>query len=202
MGNREWLEKELEDWLMTDPVVILDAIFGPGHERSKCRLIGRQVRCAVGVMDLLISYGMMLYIVELKAVKATEEAVGQITRYRENLLDVIVAGVLKQVTDEQCNRFAYVDGPSDQNVHCIVIAPSFTPQAILTCAQMGHILEVSVDNDGQFHLSIPSIKLPEREANSRLDDMLKDYYIDFLAGKEAYLDHIDDLRFREIVGDL
>ena len=199
MGT-QWSERQLEDWLVNDPTMILDAALGRGHDRSKVRLLGRQVRCRTGIMDLLISHDATLFIVELKAVKATEETIGQVTRYRENILHTIGSGIIKYATDDQCERFAYTDGPDSKDVMCIIIAPSFTPQAVNTCAFIGFPIQVSTDSYGNFYLDPADFSLSSRDENENLDSILKDFYLDYLRITEARLARIAEYKLNEVWG--
>lgn len=78
----KWKEKELEDYTLSNLRKLVDVIHPLSYLESCWSLIGRQIRCHVGVIDALILCGRDLYVCEFKATKASERTVGQLERYR------------------------------------------------------------------------------------------------------------------------
>lgn len=86
MAN-EWLERELEDFIVANP----HTIGGLTHEVSVNNMdfvyLGRQIKCTVGIIDLLFHASRTLFVVELKAVRATGKDLGQVLRYANYISD-------------------------------------------------------------------------------------------------------------------
>lgn len=74
-------EKHLEDWLVANPHVIQDIIGTPHKIQGQHFLMGRQIPCTAGIVDLLF-YGQYLPTpVELKIGKLTPEHLAQLLAY-------------------------------------------------------------------------------------------------------------------------
>lgn len=85
----KWKEKELEDFIEANPLVLFPIYFEGSHEHLEVVVLGRQIRCRYGIIDLLIgSYWrhqdipmFTVTVVELKAVTANQRTVEQVLRY-------------------------------------------------------------------------------------------------------------------------
>lgn len=84
MGNA-WLERELEDFIWDNPESVADLIddeFTRFRKSFEFVKLGRQVPCPGGVIDLIFACANQINIVELKAVRASMDALGQVSRYK------------------------------------------------------------------------------------------------------------------------
>lgn len=92
MAN-EWREKELEDYIVANPQAIGQHLHMVSVNKAELVYLGRQVKCEVGIIDLLFHANWTIYVVELKAVRATAKELGQVLRYadyiQENLYDFV-----------------------------------------------------------------------------------------------------------------
>jgi Holliday junction resolvase-like predicted endonuclease len=75
----DFTEKQLEDWLVDNwQQASKRALFPYLPPSYDIELIGRQVFCSVGIIDLLAFTGRTFLVIELKAVTADEKAVEQV----------------------------------------------------------------------------------------------------------------------------
>lgn len=187
--TRKWLEKELEDAIADDPTILLDAAYGEYvHDRNYCRLLGRQVPCGTGIIDLLFTYGKQLYIVELKAVKATDATVGQTIRYKEAVKSATDDALFKYAAIPQKLRIPRSLYLSGLDPECIIVAPTFTTEAINTMSLIGQAVIARKDEEGAFRLSPAERHHFDDKADQSLVSLLKGYALMNLAeeGKAFY----------------
>jgi hypothetical protein len=112
------------------------------------KVIGRQVACANGIIDILGVAGFTPVIVELKAEQATEKVAGQVLRYRDAVQDAFEGNVYNLLITEHDNKdITLLD---DLKPICIVIAPSYHHKAIAALAHMGWLCEAHRFTDGTF----------------------------------------------------
>jgi hypothetical protein len=116
----EWKEKELEDYVVDH----LDDVFSLITENPHVTLLGRQVRCRYGIIDILAFQGSTLFVIELKAVKADDNTAGQLQRYRHAIDRV---GLPEHFTLELLDTFPIL---CDFPISLVVIAPAFTDKAV------------------------------------------------------------------------
>lgn len=130
------------------------------------RLLGRQVPCANGIIDVLGVLGHLPVIVELKAVTVTEKVAGQILRYRAAVEDTFM---------QQCCDLAYDLGywtEIELGVNpamCIVIAPQYERSAVDALCGCAWLLQaepiangafaIQTFTDGRRHTALPQPKL-------------------------------------------
>lgn len=130
-----WNEKQLELYTYDHLDKLAEAIFPdveefvPGY-KPPCRLLGSQTETSVGVIDALMLFENVLYIVEFKSVKATERSLGQLQRYRS------VVGRIS--ADSMISKYnlptkLYHDITKDflSNIELMLIAPDFSKEAML-----------------------------------------------------------------------
>lgn len=95
MAN-EWAERELEDFIVANPHAIGQHLHMVDTNKAELVYLGRQIKCTVGIIDLLFHASWTIYVVELKAVRATAKELGQVLRYanyiQENLYDFVYVG--------------------------------------------------------------------------------------------------------------
>lgn len=111
------------------------------------RLLGAQVPCANGIIDVLGVLGYLPVIVELKAVTVTEKVAGQILRYRAAVEDTFM---------QQCCDLAYDLGywtEIELGVNpamCVVIAPQYERSAVDALCGCAWLLQAELIADGSF----------------------------------------------------
>lgn len=123
MGN-QWLEKELEGYAKTNINVLAQKLV---MDSEGFELIGTQIPCVLGRIDMLCTWRMNLFIIEFKAVKATEKELGQTLRYSSLLQNVL--DPYRHVSDKNfyaiANRVSYGIIP-------VIIAPDFDKTLFLS----------------------------------------------------------------------
>lgn len=166
----EWQEKELEDYVASNPPELIGLL-----SCSTLELMGRQVKCHTGIIDLMFASGLGLYIVEVKAVCADEKAVGQVVRYVE---------AIKMATEK--TFWKYVPSPEDK-AHLIdeifppvpvIIAPSFTQAAVDAIAPTGWPIEARREGGGfTLHPSSCRHRYGNNICERKLLPLLKKYVL-------------------------
>lgn len=122
------------------------------------RLLGAQVPCATGRIDLLGALNYQPVIVELKAETASEKVSGQLQRYR---------AAVEAVFDDCFWEIAFArrvqDAVGQFQTSCIVIAPDFAPNAIDALSPFAWLLRVEPASAGQFRIApLPGTGLHRR----------------------------------------
>jgi Holliday junction resolvase-like predicted endonuclease len=181
----EWLEKELEDYIVAHPAELNALIFrSAGYEFT---YLGRQVRCQYGIIDALFwarnDYFSYVMVVECKAKHEKGSAVEQLTRYQKAISH---ADIYNDAPDDAWPINA-PDGRGwawriELKTIPVLIAPTFSPhlettfEGVLITAertQAGFKLTRLVDRlnyDGQEHLNsalFPVIKRAQIDAKTK-----------------------------------
>lgn len=128
MGN-EWLERELEDCLVDDPYILFTGYYEGDRENKEVGLLGRQIKCRYGIIDLLFysclrSTSIPVYtvtLVELKAVQANHRTVEQVMRYMAAIEQI---GFYAAVPSDHFAEYGHM---VDSFIHfeSVIVAPSF-----------------------------------------------------------------------------
>lgn len=116
MGN-QWLEKELEHYAKNN---ICDLASKLVMEPEGFELIGTQIPCVLGRIDMLCTWRMNLFVIEFKAIKATERELGQTLRYSSLLQTVL--DPYRHISNE--NFYAIADRVS-YGIISVIVAPDF-----------------------------------------------------------------------------
>lgn len=148
----DFTEKQLEDWMVANwhngcSNMLFPYVANP--ERS-IELVGRQVRCANGIIDLLAFVGRTFAIVELKATTVDERVIEQVIRYQRAIED---ASIDTEFDISLSAGWGYPSGQATATFP-VVIAPGFTARAIRTLSLIGQPVIASFDN-GAFMFSTP-----------------------------------------------
>jgi len=134
MAN-EWLEKELEDYIVDNPLAFgTVALIYPRYEVS---VLGRQVRCQHGIIDVLLwarndteSY---VLVVECKAKHEKGLAVEQVSRYRDAIVNAgIYAGTPPDAWPTRDGQYRGWAQYIELNVAPVIVAPSFDSKLVAT----------------------------------------------------------------------
>jgi hypothetical protein len=140
--NREWLEKSLEKYVLSNMDELSKAIYAGTPQ--KITLLGSQIKCRYGIMDILCHDQFNVYVVECKAVEADESVVGQAMRYCNSLEYVLnpyfhLPDALLESSAEHVNY----------HIGSIIIAPSFCKKLRgSNCI----LIQATHKGDGQFSL--------------------------------------------------
>ncbi len=151
--SREWLERELEDYTKNNLKSLVDAMMVSG---DGFKLIGTQIPCVLGRIDMLCSRGSNLYVIEFKAIKASERELGQVLRYCSLLQELI--DPYKHIT-------------SNADFHEIARTSSFRVQPVLVAPRFEDVLFVSgcaliiAEKNGTNDFSFRSASAPFRYAD-------------------------------------
>ena len=131
MAN-EWREAELEEWVKDSPIRLMRLLLPHMGEHSTIRILGQQLPCATGIIDLLVWADYSVFVVEFKAVSARTRELGQVTRYADQVERVIENYYLWEqagVSGEAVRSF--IDFLGDPLCPVLVVpvlvAPSFAP---------------------------------------------------------------------------
>jgi len=185
--TRSWLEKELEDAIAHNPTILF------GGSGESIRLLGRQVRCRTGIIDLLFSQGATLLIVETKAVKATEKTIGQVARYREAIKEATDEALNTYATQRQKENLLWPGKIEKPEPICLVVAPAFDQDAINALATMGHAIVAEKVEDGLFNLFYHDRNYRfDRDSDATLIPLLKDYAVAYTTREEDRIQRHED----------
>jgi RecB family endonuclease NucS len=110
------------------------------------KLLGSQVRCETGIIDVLGVISNRPLVIELKAVTTTAKVVEQVMRYRNAVQDVFANLCLDIGWSIEQARWLH----GEDGVQCVVIAPEFTPVALRSLAEFGWSLVARLDENGEF----------------------------------------------------
>lgn len=170
MGNA-FLEKELEDYVATDPGMLVEC--AQGSRNGGYKLLGTQIPCVTGVIDMLFCRRNGLYLVEFKAECATEKTIGQVIRYREviqhlNLFDYIP-------TDEEWLK-VYPLLP-EVPVGCFIVAPSFSKDCLKALRYIGYGIVADKNDSGYFNLN--AVDYYPRGDNYKLAQAVSGFMVSF-----------------------
>lgn len=140
---REWPEKELEEFTKNNMASLWNAMSGSPAEID---LIGTQITCALGRIDMLFTTGINIFPVEFKAVKATEKDLGQVLRYVSMIEKVIDPYSRIQLDDNYLN----IANKVFFKVQPVIVAPAFDKTLFLSdCV----LVAAAKNDDGSFNLS-------------------------------------------------
>ena len=144
-----YLENDLQAFVERNFVGHLADWFGMSDRplALSVRVLGAQVPCAAGLIDVLAMIGDQLVIVELKAQPVTERTVGQVLRYKTAVEDIVTRQLWRAL---RCNKGRAPVVEPEVHAMCMVIGPSFDPNAETTLCELGWpLLAVSLGN-GNF----------------------------------------------------
>lgn len=145
MAN-EWLEKELEDYIWANPNVLGSTKWHWDWPILNLKPLGRQIKCSTGRIDLLFFDKSDLFVVELKAVKASSKDLGQVTRYSENITNVLSVyhawNHVSDFTTYLAFKAEYV------RIHKVLIAPEFDSNLAGANSNDTHLLLASKSRNG------------------------------------------------------
>lgn len=113
----DWLEMTLENYVKNDISVLAMPLLL--HPQRELNLIGTQIKCMYGRIDMLAWSDNYLFVIEFKAVNAGEKELGQVVRY-SNLIESVV-NVYQHLDG---SAFRVVTDPFYQVIP-VLIAPSF-----------------------------------------------------------------------------
>jgi hypothetical protein len=124
----DWKEKELEDYIVANPFELF-ADYEIVPLSLQIRLLGRQVRCKYGIIDLLYCLSSAeewrayphIYILELKAVQADKKTVEQMERYKAAVNDI---DLYKYVPPGDFLHYAHMID-NFMTINTMIVAPSF-----------------------------------------------------------------------------
>jgi len=152
-----WLEKELEDYIVANPESLRHALYYGTDPEEQIEVLGRQVRCDAGIIDILIwvhsPHHHFVWVVECKAVHETGRVVEQVQRYVD---------AVKHADYE----YEYYDG--ELHVAPLIIAPSFGKQFAET---YNHRLVAARKTTNGFELSVANDY--RKNGNRQLLDALR-----------------------------
>lgn len=178
-----WLEKDLEDYVVSH----LNDVFGLIIDNPHVTLLGRQVRCRYGIIDLLAYQDSTLFIVELKAVKADDNTAGQLQRYCRAIQH---APLPDRFSLEFLDLYPVL---YDFPISLIAIAPAFTDKAaygVDFCIKTERIV------DG-FSFERAVWPKGDKEANKALTTILNPYFDSLIrAQKRVWLQDSDGILLR------
>lgn len=114
-----FIEKDLEDFAEAN----IDALslYMTLSDKAEVSMLGRQVPCAFGRIDMLAFYMHTIFVIEFKAVKAGEKELGQVMRY--------CSCVERTINPAEHMSFETYNAVFDYliyDVRPIIVAPSFS----------------------------------------------------------------------------
>lgn len=135
----DWLEVTLENYVKND----IGALAMPLllHSQRELNLIGTQIKCMYGRIDMLAWSENYLFVIEFKAVSAGEKELGQVVRY-SNLIESVV-NIYRHLDDF---AFRVVVDPFYRVVP-VLIAPSFDKKLSSSSCLL---VEASLDDGHNF----------------------------------------------------
>lgn len=145
------IERDFTEWL---------PLFG------QFRLLGTQVPCVFGIMDILGACNNRPVVVELKAEPASERVVGQVLRYRAAVADVFQGQVFDlSFSHEQRDNDIQL---GDIEPICVVIAPSYHDMALASLTRIGWPLVAQRLDEGHFSITqnpSKSLRVPREQTH-------------------------------------
>lgn len=135
-----WKESELENFACENIHVLGSALTMKGE----LNLIGTQIDCVFGRIDMLCWHGRNLFVVEFKAVHAGEKEFGQVSRYC-SVLDRVVSPY-KHMTE----HFDVAASSVSFSIVPVIVAPSFDEKLFSTNSLLVKAEKVG---DSDFKLS-------------------------------------------------
>lgn len=135
-----YLERDFRDWC---------DIFGAYPPRGDVRLIGSQVPCVSGIIDILATVKNTPMVIELKAVPVTERVIGQVMRYRSAVSDAFSTRCW-DIRGETGLDFDFCYG--EDQVLCVIIAPDYDRASMNSITHLGWPLVATMQDDGRFDI--------------------------------------------------
>ncbi len=134
MAN-EWLEKELEDYIVAHPRELCAASFP--YFKEQVSVLGRQVRCQYGIIDVLLwlytDTTSIVLVVECKAKHEKGLVVEQVKRYQAA---IECADIYRGLPDDAWSQYGtdYLGWAQHIEIqaHPIIVAPSFDAKFVAT----------------------------------------------------------------------
>jgi hypothetical protein len=113
-------ERELEDYAVAHIDEVFACLYSP--PKHPVTILGRQVPCRHGIIDLLAYLGRVLFVIEFKAVKADDKVAGQLERYKRA---IAATSFSDAITVEMALTIV-----NNEIAETVVVAPSFTKEAL------------------------------------------------------------------------
>lgn len=178
---REWLEKELEKYIIENPNDLRDALAQyrtlPA-DANECpfRVLGTQIHCDFGKIDMLCTWIDILYVVEFKAITADEKALGQVMRY-VHYIETSFSPHLYLAHHYP----AFKNDRLEWKIEPVLIAPGFS-RSILNCHCPLITSEQNDDNSFSLFMDIDNYELsPRYEENLHaINDLLKPFALELI----------------------
>lgn len=176
----DFKERLLEDYTCKHPDQLLASLQYWYSRGAKALLLGKQIPTAFGVIDALVVIDTDLFVLEFKAVQATQKDLGQLQRYRSAI--------------RQCNPYNVLEGEALyapdlvraveklHDVKLMLVAPNFTKQALLgadACIEATH-------TNGIFTYKAISYFDDVTEASANLQAIV-DPYLKYLVERQIAL---------------
>jgi hypothetical protein len=141
---KNWKESDLERYTVNNLNKLKSCLFSsPDFEIN---LIGTQIKCTFGRIDMLAWVERSLMVVEFKAVRAGEKELGQVMRY-STLIESII-DVYRHTND---NIFDFV-GDIPYKVYPVLVAPSFDKKISASSCILIQVLPVESQNGLAFNM--------------------------------------------------
>lgn len=160
-----WIEKDLEKYIAKNFSVLVNAMMRGYASSEEFVFLGTQIPCEYGIIDMLFFRRETIFIVEFKSVMATEKTIGQASRYANAIKHADIYS--------EMNRLDFEAYGADVEIltQTIIIAPSFTPDAI-KAADWSFIAER--ETDGTFRLHHAPLP-PRVTTNEKLENSIQPY---------------------------
>lgn len=146
----DWKEKELEDYVAAHPDELRDVLgehLIRQHNASAYpfNVLGTQIPCDYGVIDMICTWIDTIYVVEFKAVRADEKAMGQAMRYVHYLECMFCPELYLQ------KFYPQIKSEIKWKVTPVLVAPSFA-RSLNNCHTP--LITAEREDDGSFSLFV------------------------------------------------
>lgn len=147
---RDWQERDLERFVTKHPSILRDALSELYmHDEQENEypfvVLGTQIPCDFGKIDMLCAWSNRLYVVEFKAVMADEKAVGQTMRYVHSIQHNF------DPRHHLASRYPHLKGTRiDWEIIPVIVAPSFS-RPVYNC-DFAFITAIRDQDNGSFSL--------------------------------------------------
>jgi hypothetical protein len=159
-------EKHLEDYA----VAHINDVFACVDKEMRVTIIGQQVPCRHGIIDLLAYYRGQLLVIEFKAVQADDKVAGQLERYKRAIRFLTLP---EFITPEIMLRYPDL---FENMIATVAIAPTFTTQALRS---VDHCIIASRSGNEYTFEKAPYTREP-KGTNDRLKEVLRPFYRNLL----------------------
>lgn len=119
-----FLEKDLEQYAEENIDSLSSAIL---WNNDKLEIVGRQIPCAFGRIDMIASYLHIVYVIEFKAIQAGQKELGQVMRYCST-----VEYEIDPYKHMNFNTFDHVGQDTIWHVYPVLVAPAFSESMYAT----------------------------------------------------------------------